>query len=263
MAETKNKKTTKVTETKDVELNNNELMKLIQSMSTTLEELRASNAMLTNELNEQKKKLQEVENNSDGVEIVKAIEPSYLDVYHDSRDTLPKKVVVVHLQELLGGTSTYIKLSNTVRTLHHMGEIATFDLDSFEELASKYRHFFDNGVLAVDSKYIDIAEMYQLPVFNAKNKAIYSKEMLNKLPNVSLQEIEKIYNELAPSSRDSFLSYWLTQCYEKNPGFYDREKMAFLNKISDTETFLTLMKEMDNNDYRAKSKNEVSTEIII
>lgn len=261
MAEAKNKKVKQDT----VETTNKDLMELIKTMNQKLEDLNETNKKLKDELEEQKKKLQEVQTTSafEVSEVSNNFDYLHSNNGYDSRDIMPKKIVVVHLQELLGGTSTYIKLSNTIRTLHHMGEIATFDLDSFEELASKYRHFFDNGVLAVDSKYIDVAELYHLPIFNAKNKTIYSKEMLDKLPTASLDEIEKIYNDLAPSSRDSFLSYWLTQCYERTPGFYNRDKMAFLNKISDTETFLTLMKEMDNNDYRTKNTSEISSEVLI
>ena len=49
----------------------------------------------------------------------------------------------------------------------------------------------------------------------------------------------------------------MERCYRKEPKFWDRNKMSFLNKISNSEVFDDLIFQYDNDARRVDPKNNV------
>ena len=69
-------------------------------------------------------------------------------------------VAVVYCSESLGCA----KISNMELNFTRYGEEFLLPRAQFDELVGKYRSWFDRGVLAVSSKYADIAAAKQLPI---------------------------------------------------------------------------------------------------
>lgn len=170
-------------------------------------------------------------------------------------------VRVVHLQECLGGLTTHIELSNTTRDLKRIGDIMNISLGDFEELIGKYSKFFENGILAVDASCMDIAEEYNLPIYDKDTKAKYNSKILNQTGDMTNEELGNFYNSLSYSAQSHFLSFWLNKCYTRDKKYYDREKLVYLDKISDTDTFINLIFEMNNNETRQRKNTTMKVDI--
>lgn len=158
------------------------------------------------------------------------------------------KVYVVHLRDMRDtGLTTHISLSNTSRDLTIFGETVSFSVNDFQELVSKYRGFFEKGIIAVDAKNFEYAEQYRLPVYDSKTQVNFTAETFTKLGTMSNKELTELFDKLSYPNQQRILEYWLGKCYEKDTNFLNREKMAFLDRLSDSQVFEDLMFELDNN----------------
>lgn len=179
------------------------------------------------------------------------VQPSYVSA--GEVQTPLSKIKIYHMQELVGGTVTYIKLKQTTRTLRHMGQVMTLSLNDFEELVGAYKHYFDKGVLALDASAMEYADLYDLPIYDAKTKATYNANVLKNVVNYNYDQLQEFYNSLSETNKTSFLNYWLGQVYEKTPGYYDMQKMRWLNTISGMEVFSSILVEMENENRRKQT----------
>ena len=257
MANTKKsteKKIENTTEAPSQELQ--QIFEMMQSLQNQVDSFRAENnklyeevIFLKNENNQLKKDIQETvkqEDSSVTEEYFAELIPSSVEIIED----VPKKIKVYHMQELVGGTSTVIKLTNTKRKLRRMGELVTFDIDDFEELVGLYSHYFEKGILALDACHLDYAEMYNLPIYDNKTKAQYNSKILKDVVSYNYEKLQNFYNNLSQNNKIAFLTYWLGQVYEKKEGYYNMEKMRWLNTISNTNTFSVILTELENAERR-------------
>lgn len=243
-ATTENKENNDMQSSQDLKV----ILEMMQSMKQQVDSLVQENEAL-------KAKMKEMDSVEKTVEIEEEIisQPIFSSPIVEP---MPQKIKVYHMQELVGGTVTYIKLSNTTRTLQHMGQVMTLDINDFEELEGKYRHYFDKGVLALDADYIEYANMYSLPIYDSKTKAQYNAKVLKDVVNYNYEKLQSFYNSLSETNKNSFLNYWLGQVYDKIPGYYNMEKMRWLNSISGMEVFSTILVELENEN-RRKQQNIV------
>lgn len=228
------------------------LLEMMQSMQAQFNAIQKENETL-------KSKIEEM--NNDMVEItgsVEELEPITIESVQPFIEkqsvSLPSKIKVYHMQELHGGLATYIKLTKTTRTFSHMGQVMNLNLDDFEELESSYRRYFDKGVLALDADAIDIANIYNLPIYDPKTKTQYNAKVLKDVVNYNYDKLQQFYNSLSENNKVSFLNYWLGQAYEKVQGFYDMEKLRWLNSISGMEVFNAILLEMENKNRRSSKQ---------
>ena len=152
-----------------------ELRNMVESLQSMIVELKNQNEELRNENSELEKNISEKiidEDNQNNV--INTVKITPLDM-----NDVNRKVTVYHTQEMSHNLSTYIKLSTTKRNLRKAGEVVRFSINDFEELVGLYRRFFDKGILAVSSKDMDFAEMYDLPIWDDKNKKTYTSKILN------------------------------------------------------------------------------------
>lgn len=239
--------TKKTTTPKGVEQDSStqDITQLLEMMKSMQEQF----AIISNENKELKEKLEKInedvvtENENIVTTSVEQVSPFVANLQGVQ---MPRKIKIYHMQELIGGTVTYIKLSKTTRSLTKMGELMTLDLDDFEELVGKYRHYFDKGILALSASDMDYAEMYDLPIYDQKTKAQYNSQVLRDVVNYSYDKLREFYNSLSENNKNSFLNYWLGQVYEKTPGYYNDEKLRWLNSISGLEVFSPILLEMEN-----------------
>jgi hypothetical protein len=243
MANTKKsteKKTENTTQPSSQELL--EILEMMQSLKKEISSLKEENSKLKEDiLTVTKSEETEIKE-----EYFAEVIPSNFEIIDDA----PKKIKVYHMQELVGGTSTVIKLTNTKRKLRRMGELVTFDIDDFEELVGLYSHYFEKGILALDACHLDYAEMYDLPIYDNKTKAQYNSKILKDVVSYNYEKLQNFYNNLSQNNKIAFLTYWLGQVYEKKEGYYNMEKMRWLNTISNTNTFSVILTELENAERR-------------
>ena len=164
-------------------------------------------------------------------------------------------VKIVHLQEPASGLTTHIVLSDTTRDLRRLGDIINITRSQAEELAGKYLSFFENGILAIDVSCMEFAEEYSLPIYDKTTKEVYNGKKLEKAGDMSNKELQEFFDSLSYSAQNHFLSFWLTKCYIKDPKYYNREKLSFLGRISDSDIFSAIIFEINNNESRKRNNS--------
>ena len=238
-------KTTQDTSSQDMK----KILEMMKSLQDEISSLKETNENIIKE-NEQLKEDIHNLSKSEDIELKEEFVAEYIPSSIEIVDDTPKKIKVYHMQELIGGTSTVIKLTNTKRKLRRMGELVTFDIDDFEELIGLYSHYFEKGILALDASHLDYAQMYDLPIYDSKTKAQYNSKILKEVVSYNYDQLQNFYNNLSQNNKMAFLTYWLGQVYEKQDGYYNMEKMRWLNTISNTNTFSIILTEMENAERR-------------
>ena len=226
------------------------------SANADLDSIKAFMESMQKQLNEalqENKKLQEkILELSEDTSIEPVIQASYISPI-EQRDVIK----IVHLQEPAQGLTTHIVLSDTTRDLRRLGDIININRSQAEELVGKYLSFFENGVLAIDISCMEFAEEYSLPIYDKQTKELYNAKKLESAGTMSNKELQEFFESLSFTAQNQFLSFWLTKCYVKDPKFYNREKLSFLNKISDSDVFSAIIFEMNNNESRKRNNSSV------
>lgn len=226
------------------------------SANADLDSIKAFMESMQKQLNEalqENKKLQEkILELSEDTSIEPVIQASYISPI-EQRDVIK----IVHLQEPAQGLTTHIVLSDTTRDLRRLGDIININRSQAEELVGKYLSFFENGVLAIDISCMEFAEEYSLPIYDKQTKELYNAKKLESAGTMSNKELQEFFESLSFTAQNQFLSFWLTKCYVKDLKFYNREKLSFLNKISDSDVFSAIIFEMNNNESRKRNNSSV------
>ena len=241
-------KTLETSESKDsVDLE--KIYSLMESLQAQVQDLKAENEALKAEKTSLEESIAEIEDEELIEEVVHVDTPTL------NMDDPNRKVTVYHTQEMSHNLSTYIKLSTTKRNLRKAGEAVRFSINDFEELVGVYRRYFDKEILAVSVKDVDFAELYGLPIWDEKNKSVFTSKVLKEVSSYNSEQLRDFYNKLSEASKSSFLAFWLGKVYSKEKGFYDVEKIGWLKNIANTNIFDAIILEMNTN--RARGTEDV------
>lgn len=262
------KTTTKTTSEKEVKDTKKEqgqditeILALLQAIKEdnvkALETLKKENDKLRTEIEEIKK---EQINEGAGIE-AETVEPlitNVVEVANDRTDKLletlvnrkmDREVTIVHNAEMFGGMSTYIKLSTMTIDFRKLGEQRVLSWQQFEELCNRYRKFIDRGLIKVTPEYRYLCDTYQIGCYDVEGKKTLTSDILNKLPDMSNEELETCYNNLYDTDKNILLNYWLGQCYarpeNKDKRFYNRYKIELLNRLSQSSVFDNILADMN------------------
>lgn len=169
--------------------------------------------------------------------------PSLAEKYIEAMATRKsdKEVTIVHNREILGGAKTCIKLDNVTIEFSKLGETRTLSWHQFEQLVSKYRGFFNRQIILVADKDRSVAEEYVLPCVQRPDGIALTRNDLDKLPYMDINQLSNLYNSLTSKDKEFMLSYWLGQCYTRTPGYYERYKIEALNTLSGNGMFDALL----------------------
>lgn len=147
------------------------------------------------------------------------------------KDALFRYVTVVHLVERAPGLTTHIELSNgVILDFRTFGEEHTFTVQQAEELASKYRSWFDLGIFAFGSDADDLAKR-----LNLKSVTQYSfagSDFLNRLPDLDLYQLKELWDKMGQGHREFLIEYFKRKILAKVPAFDDIDKIELLNRLS-------------------------------
>lgn len=171
-----------------------------------------------------------------------------------------KEITIIHNRERMGGLSTAIRLNGLSIDFHTLGEQRVLSWQQFEECVSKYKKFFDKRIILVAPEYKDIAERYNVPVWESSTNNVITRNDLAHLGDMTIDALEKFYNSLCKEDQAFLCSYWLGKCYEKEPKYYDRYKVELLNRLSDG-AFATLLTAM-NYDFMKDANTTETTRIM-
>ena len=171
-----------------------------------------------------------------------------------------KEITIIHNRERMGGLSTAIRLNGLSIDFHTLGEQRVLSWQQFEECVSKYKKFFDKRIILVAPEYKDIAERYNVPVWESSTNNVITRNDLAHLGDMTIDALEKFYNSLCKEDQAFLCSYWLGKCYEKEPKYYDRYKVELLNRLSDG-AFATLLTAM-NYDFMKDVNTTETTRIV-
>ena len=256
-----NKTTTKKATKTEPKQDLSEVLSLLQTMreenAKALQALENENNKLKMEIEEMKKEqsegVSEVEGNTIETSSTNAIE-----VANDRTDRLletlvnrkmDREVTIVHNAEMFGGMSTYIKLSTMTIDFRKMGEQRVLSWQQFEELCNRYRKFIDRGLIKVTPEYRYLCDTYQIGCYDVDGKKTLTSDILNKLPNMTNEQLETCYNDLYDTDKNILLNYWLGQCYarpeNRDKRFYDRYKIELLNRLSNSSVFDNILADMN------------------
>lgn len=161
-----------------------------------------------------------------------------------------REVTVVHNEEMFNGLCTAIELSNLSIKFTRLGEQRVLSWQQFEELVSKYRGFIDRGLVKVTPKDADLCEKYHIQCFETGADYTITAEILNKLPDMSDEELKKVYKGLSEDNQKILLNYWLGKCYareeDRDERFYNRYKIDLLNSLSGSYLFDNIIADMNS-----------------
>jgi hypothetical protein len=238
-----------------------EVLSLLQTMreenAKALKALEDENNKLKTEIEQMKKEQTEEalegENNTVETSSTNAIE-----VANDRTDRLletlvnrkmDREVTIVHNAEMFGGMSTYIKLSTMTIDFRKMGEQRVLSWQQFEELCNRYRKFIDRGLIKVTPEYRYLCDTYQIGCYDVDGKKTLTSDILNKLPDMTNEQLETCYNDLYDTDKNILLNYWLGQCYarpeNRDKRFYNRYKIELLNRLSNSSVFDNILADMN------------------
>lgn len=150
---------------------------------------------------------------------------------NSAKDALFRYVTVVHLVDRAPGLSTHIELSNgVILDFRTFGEEHTFTVQQAEELASKYRSWFDLGIFAFGADADDLAKRLNLKTVTQYSFA--GSDFLSRLPELDLYQLKALWDKMGQGHREFLIEYFKRKILVKDPAFDDIDKIELLNRLS-------------------------------
>lgn len=261
--------TPKGTESKVGINSNNELLEMMKQMQAQIQNLSTELSSTKAELVEAKEKTEKIEGKTP--EVSNVLTAEYVQPIQTYTSSLAEQyiekianrksdqeVTIVHNREIVGGGTTHIKLQGIEIDFQHIGQKRLLSWSQFQECASKYAGFFKREIILVDDEDRWAAEMYQLPCVK-RNGAVLTRTELDKVGKLSIEKLTQLYNSLTEEDKVFLLNYWMGQCYNNNPDFYNRTKVETLNALSGKGTFDVILTYMNGEFVRKKNTEEAET----
>lgn len=150
---------------------------------------------------------------------------------NSAKDALFRYVTVIHLVDRAPGLSTHIELSNgVILDFRTFGEEHTFTVQQAEELASKYRSWFDLGIFAFGADADDLAKRLNLKTVTQYSFA--GSDFLCRLPELDLYQLKALWDKMGQGHREFLIEYFKRKILAKDPSFDDIDKIELLNRLS-------------------------------
>ena len=137
-------------------------------------------------------------------------------------------VTLVYMSESLG----IIQATNLTLNCTRFGEEFVLSRTQFDEIVGKYRHWFDQGILAVSYRNTDVAAAKGL---KTDKEYALDAATLRKIGSMTPEELEKLWNSTPTDAQKiSIATYYKRKFIENiDSGFRDRAKIDLLNRLTD------------------------------
>lgn len=150
---------------------------------------------------------------------------------HSTPNSLNEEVKVVHLRQRDKGLTTHIELSNLVLDFNAFGEERTLDRRQAEELAGKYRRWFEDGTIAFGAGCEELAKRFTLKTVNDYSY-MGGGQFVANLAYMSCNELEELYSKLCDGHKRFIIEYFKRKIIENDRRFNDPQKIEMLNRVS-------------------------------
>ncbi len=134
-------------------------------------------------------------------------------------------VTIVYLSNSMG----CIKTINTELYMNAYGEEFTLSKSQFDEIAGKYRRWFEDGRLAVSYKNIDVAVSKGLPT---DVDLALTRDKLNSVGRMSVGEIEDLWNSSTKNQKLCITAHVKRMFIEGDAQYVNREKIDLFNRLT-------------------------------
>lgn len=138
-------------------------------------------------------------------------------------------VDIVHLQQASSGGSTHIEIPSRTIDFYNFGEVRSIRYSEFQELIGKYKSWFDKNIIALSAKDSALALKEGLVT---DDQIPLKRSQVESLMNLTLEELEKLYNSLSESHKRFITRSWAYGYYEIGDGYKNGIKIELLNKLS-------------------------------
>lgn len=145
-------------------------------------------------------------------------------------NSLNEEVKLIHLKDNAIGLTTHIELSNLTLDMGSFGEERTLDRRQAEEVAGKYRKFFERGIIAFGAGSEHLASKFGLK--SISDYSYLDKDFFKKLGSISINELENLYNKVCDGHKQMIIEYFKRKILEKDSNFNNIHKIEVLNRIS-------------------------------
>lgn len=125
----------------------------------------------------------------------------------------------------------YIFVEGAGLSLHctRYGESFVLSRSQLDAVIGKYRHWFDQGILAVADKDYKVAAEKGVRTFGELS---LSAQQLDKLGSMSSEDIEKLWNSVDHAQKQGIVGYYKRKFIENAPGYRNRERVDTLNRLT-------------------------------
>lgn len=147
-------------------------------------------------------------------------------------------VTVIHLLENSEGLTTHIELTNRKIDFRKFGDTIRLRLTDFEELVYKYSSWFENNMIAITKADEDLAVVFNI---NYTDNIPINSAILNKLHNMSDDELSRLWNTVSKNLQDLIIKRWAIGYFEpdpetgkhpKNRAYAELKRIKFLNDLA-------------------------------
>lgn len=127
-------------------------------------------------------------------------------------------------------------------SMSKFGQRVTITRNQFQELANNHRKYFDRQYILLDAKHMDLARNLGLTVYDASSNKFIKPEDIENLGKLSVRELEAYYDNLSEPMQRTLVGYVMNRCNERDPEFYNVEKMKLMNNLTHGNLFDYLIK---------------------
>ena len=145
-------------------------------------------------------------------------------------NALNNEYTLVHLVDRMPGCTTHIELSNITIDMTAFGEERILDRRQCEEIAGKYRKWFEKGTIAFGADGEELASRFGLK--SIKDYSYINKDFVKQLGGLSLIELENLWNKLCEGHKKFVIEYFKRGVVKGDPAFKDIHKIELLNRLS-------------------------------
>ena len=146
----------------------------------------------------------------------------------DTTSKMDVPCTLIHMIECMDGLPTVIEVNGNIHHFTRFGEQRTFRLQEMQNIASKYRSFFERGIFTLGTDCDDKLDELGLKKFrNPILPEIYHK--IETLPN---EDFESLIKKISDVQRVQLAKTWVQRYSNNQDGYQDVDKIRILNKYT-------------------------------
>ena len=142
---------------------------------------------------------------------------------------MDRPCTLIHLFECIPGLPSCIQINGIPFYFEKFGEKRIFRFADMQNIVSKYRDWFERGILALGADCSEFADDFGVPVMEMP----ISPSLYNKLETIDNNEFEKLIKNMNYNQRCLIAKTWVDRQERGMSGYENVEKIKILNKYTD------------------------------